>query len=64
MDAQLPIICNETTAIREFGTSKNCMQNLAVSLVAACVTAAAVDHFVLVNMTHIAQVCHVQHTAG
>jgi hypothetical protein len=64
MDAQLPISCNETTAIREFGTSKNCMQNMAVSLAAAYVMAATVNHFVLVNMTQMAQVFHVQHTAG
>ena len=31
----LPILCNETTAIREFGTAKNCLQNMAVSLAAS-----------------------------
>jgi hypothetical protein len=32
---ELPIRCNETTAIREFGTAKNCLQNMAVSLAAS-----------------------------
>ncbi len=32
---ELPILCNETTAIREFGTAQNCLQNMAVSLAAS-----------------------------
>ncbi len=37
MDPQLPISCNTTTAIREFGTVANCMQNFAISLAASYV---------------------------
>ena len=35
IDPMLPITCNSTTAVREFGTAANCMQNFAISLAAS-----------------------------